>query len=113
MKRVLFLSFLSLCSFVTTSTAEDTRSEWVLPQKSYDKRLPPVIPGEEVEDMHKKTSKVWSTSGPVPVHEAPQAPRAAQGANGVGNIGVVVDGRDLVPQRGTKDATTKDGVSNR
>jgi hypothetical protein len=36
-----------------------------------DKRLPPVYPGEEVSDG-KRTIKVWSTSGPVPVSEAPE-----------------------------------------
>jgi len=33
---------------------------------SFDHRLPPVLPGEEVRDG-RATSKVWSTSGPVPV----------------------------------------------
>lgn len=38
---------------------------------SFDKRLPPVLPGEEVSDGNKKI-KVWSTSGPVPVGQAPE-----------------------------------------
>ena len=32
---------------------------------SFDKRLPPVLPGEEINDSG-KTLKVWSSSGPVP-----------------------------------------------
>ena len=37
----------------------------------FDKRLPPVLPGETVSDGHRKM-KVWSSSGPVPVSEAPE-----------------------------------------
>lgn len=35
-----------------------------------DSRLPPALPGEEVSDG-KKTMKLWSTSGPVPVAATP------------------------------------------
>lgn len=38
---------------------------------SFDKRLPPVLPGEEVSDG-KNRMKVWSTSGPVTVGPAPE-----------------------------------------
>lgn len=38
---------------------------------SFDKRLPPVYPGELVKDSGKK-KRVWSTSGPVPVSEEPE-----------------------------------------
>jgi hypothetical protein len=33
---------------------------------TFDKRLPPVFPGETISDGKRKM-KVWSTSGPVPV----------------------------------------------
>lgn len=44
---------------------------------SFDKRLPPVLPGEIMNDSGQKM-KVWSTAGPVPVSKAPTAPEAAQ-----------------------------------
>lgn len=63
---------------------------------SFDKRLPPVFPGEEVNDGQKKI-KVWSSSGPVPVAEAPEpwnknaAPNPAHVAPG--SVGVIIDRR--------------------
>ena len=38
---------------------------------TFDKRLPPVLPGETVTDSGRKM-KVWSTSGPVPVGSPPE-----------------------------------------
>ena len=40
---------------------------------SFDKRLPPVLPGEQVNDSGRKM-KVWSTAGPVTVSSAPPEP---------------------------------------
>lgn len=65
---------------------------------SFDKRLPPVLPGEEVNDSGRKMN-VWSTSGPVPVN--PSGPPAAPAAPGLSPQGqqlplggVIVDRRD-------------------
>ena len=61
----------------------------------FDKRLPPVIPGENIQH-NGRTMKVWSSAGPVPVGPAPVAPQAPQagGQLGVpGNVGVIVDQR--------------------
>ena len=56
---------------------------------SFDKRLPPVLPGERVsDDGH--TMRVWSTTGPVPVSSAPAAPSAGESVD-LG--GVIVDER--------------------
>lgn len=67
---------------------------------SFDKRLPPVLPGEVVNDGHSKT-KVWSTSGPVPGSAPPSAPQApavkssaAEAWPGIGSV--------IVDQRGDK-----------
>lgn len=58
-----------------------------------DRRLPPVYPGEEVSDG-KKTIKVWSTSGPVPVNRPAAAPQPFdQNVQGTGPISVIVDER--------------------
>ena len=59
---------------------------------SFDKRLPPVLPGEEIT-KDGKTMKVWSSSGPVVVADAPEPWRtpAQQLPSG---IGVIVDQRD-------------------
>lgn len=35
-------------------------------EATFDKRLPPVLPGETISDGKRKM-KVWSTAGPVPV----------------------------------------------
>jgi hypothetical protein len=69
-----------------------------------DKRLPPVVPGESVSDG-KKSMKVWSTAGPVPVtkldrdvdspnFEPPRAPRPNRRKN-INDlpVNVIVDGR--------------------
>ncbi|MBX7143058.1 MAG: hypothetical protein K1X79_01270 [Oligoflexia bacterium] len=40
--------------------------------RAVDKRMPPVVPGQAVNDG-KKDMNVWSTSGPVPISEPPQA----------------------------------------
>ena len=41
----------------------------------FDKRLPPVLPGERVKDSNRRM-KVWSSAGPVPVqNQAPTAPQ--------------------------------------
>ena len=63
---------------------------------SFDKRLPPVLAGEVVNDSG-RMKRVWSTSGPVPVSDAPEPWKKnltgqGNGAGiGVGNIGVIVD----------------------
>lgn len=61
---------------------------------SFDKRLPPVLPGEEVSDG-KETMKVWSSSGPVPVGEAPELASGNAGSlyRGDQHLDVIVDRR--------------------
>lgn len=60
---------------------------------SFDKRLPPVLPGETVTDSGRKL-KVWSTSGPVPVSSPPEPWRndsnLTVGESGAG-VSVIVD----------------------
>jgi hypothetical protein len=61
----------------------------------FDNRLPPVIPGENIQH-NGRTMKVWSSAGPVPVGPAPSAPSAPQapGSNqALPNVGVIVDQR--------------------
>lgn len=63
---------------------------------SFDKRLPPVLPGEEVRDGKKKM-KVWSTSGPVPVNNdaaAAPEPWKKSGEVNLGEVGVIIDRED-------------------
>jgi len=71
---------------------------------SFDKRLPPVLPGEEVSDSG-RTMKVWSTAGPVTVSSPPEPPRPCsagdpncrrQGEVRPGDISVIIDGRPRV-----------------
>ena len=63
---------------------------------SFDRRLPPVLPGEEVSDG-KNRMKMWSTSGPVPVAPAPEPwKQSIEERNGVlgSGVGVIVDQRN-------------------
>jgi hypothetical protein len=63
---------------------------------SFDKRLPPVIPGESIQHNGRRM-RVWSSSGPVPVGNVPQAPEAPQLPGNVNQnpilpgVGVIVD----------------------
>ena len=65
--------------------ADEGADSYKIPEKkvetgsaaSFDKRLPPVIPGEEIQDGDKKI-KVWSTSGGVSVSAPPAAPRSSR-----------------------------------
>ena len=64
---------------------------------SFDKRLPPVLPGEIVNDSGRKM-KVWSTSGPVPVSDAPEPWKKDEdvlsgGKTGPSDVHVVIDKR--------------------
>ena len=58
---------------------------------SFDDRLPPVLPGEELNDSG-RTTKVWSTSGPVPVGRAPEPWRKG---SQVDDLDVIIDGRGV------------------
>lgn len=72
MKTIQLAIIFLLLTSAANALAETADSE---PNKasdaSFDKRLPPVLPGEEVKDSGKKM-KVWSTSGPVPVAQPPE-----------------------------------------
>ena len=60
---------------------------------SFDQRLPPVIPGESIQH-NGRGMRVWSSSGPVPVGQVPQAPGAGQPpVQNIPNVGVIVDQR--------------------
>jgi hypothetical protein len=59
---------------------------------SFDKRLPPVLPGEIVSDNGRKM-RVWSTAGPVPVASAPEPWKQDLGHLSPNGIGVIVDQR--------------------
>lgn len=71
---------------------------------SFDKRLPPVLPGETVSDSGGKL-RVWSTAGPVPVASAPEPWRdnsaLPNGSATNGGIGVIVDQREHGQRAGT------------
>ncbi|NMC64480.1 MAG: hypothetical protein GYA55_15045 [SAR324 cluster bacterium] len=60
---------------------------------SFDKRLPPVLPGERMNDSGHEV-RVWSSSGPVPVSQAPEPFKDKQLVNDVvRNQGIVIDER--------------------
>jgi len=60
---------------------------------SFDKRLPPVLPGERMNDSGHEV-RVWSSSGPVPVSQAPEPFKDKQLINDVvRNQGIIVDER--------------------
>ena len=60
---------------------------------TFDKRLPPVIPGEEISDGKDKMN-VWSTSGNVVAAEPPSVPSVDTDNRRIKpSIGVIVDQR--------------------
>lgn len=60
--------------------------------RQYDKRLPPVMPGEEIVTETGQRMRVWSSAGPVPINPPP-TPQTLNG-NGTGNApSVIIDGR--------------------
>ncbi len=60
---------------------------------SFDKRLPPVLPGERVND-NGRDMRVWSTAGEVPVSRAPQPFEDRELIeDALRNPGVIVDER--------------------
>ena len=99
----LILLLFILASFPSFSFSDDSGNEWTATngnesQKNgsdatFDKRLPPVLPGEEVNDGNRKM-KVWSTAGPVPVAPQPE-PWNPKSSNKLesGSVGVIVDRR--------------------
>lgn len=106
-RRSIYLLSLSLLLICSISLADGgNREDWAAPQNkevskssvndgsdaSFDKRLPPVFPGEEVRDNGKKI-KVWSTSGPVPVSPPPQPFDTYNGRQLPSGTGVIVDRR--------------------
>lgn len=64
---------------------------------SFDKRLPPVVPGESHPDGRQEMN-IWSTSGPVPVSKAPEPFKKYDARELVtGGVSVIVDEREKTP----------------
>lgn len=59
----------------------------------FDKRLPPVLPGERLSDDGRPI-KVWSSSGPVPVGTVAQPGQPSQTMPIPDGVSVIVDGRE-------------------
>lgn len=71
------MRLLTILLLISLSYADqDTFDMRAKPEPTLDPRLPPVLPGEEVERGGKKM-KVWSSSGPVYVQDLNQEPREA------------------------------------
>lgn len=96
-------SLLIVLLFSQSLFCEESKSTRTAREVTSDKRLPPVIPGESVSDG-KKSMKMWSTAGPVPVTkierdvDSPnfELPRVGRKKNSRVNdqpINVIVDGR--------------------
>lgn len=114
MSRLIFMFFLGLVICPATALADGQNDErqsdnqqQIFPgvppapeagsDAQFDKRLPPVLAGEYVNDSG-RTKRVWSTSGPVPVANAPEPwkdqNQATAPATGNGSLSVIVDQRD-------------------
>lgn len=83
--RSIIFAILIFGSFAVS--ADSAKSAPDKPATTFDKRLPPVMPGETVLTEQGDKIKVWSSAGPVPVQQQPQQ-------QGSGPIGVIVDGRN-------------------
>ena len=80
-----------------TMPAEPKAPHIKISAAEYDKRLPPTLPGEQLDTKGRKM-KVWSSSGPVPVADAPEPWKDKNeditlGSGENGSIGVIVDKR--------------------
>jgi len=62
---------------------------------SFDKRLPPVIPGETLRDNENRKIKVWSSTGPVVGQKAPDASQAASSGGVPAGTSIIVDQREV------------------
>lgn len=114
MNKIVFLAASLALSAPIAFADTESRSEWVLREQaktsqeainagsdaSFDKRLPPVLPGEEVNDSGKRM-KVWSTTGGVPVSGAPEV--GGHPHRRVKDIDVIIDGRDKRPERSPRE----------
>ncbi len=95
---ILFLLSALVCSGAPSAHADSSAGPAVQGAdptptgKQYDKRLPPVLPGEEIVTEGGRKMRVWSSSGPVPVNP-PQQPQQFYG----GAPGVILDGRGYPP----------------
>ncbi len=92
-------------SLIVAPASADGHGDFAAPEATpnqasdatFDPRLPPVLPGEEVSDGQ-KTMRVWSSSGPVPVAQPPEpfeSRREKSALEGIsaGGIDIVVDQR--------------------
>jgi len=81
-----------VCAFSSIVLADGQQEYAPRPtmQPTLDQRLPPVLPGEEVERGGKKM-KIWSSAGSPSSNPAPQAAQAPQ-APQIGSV--IVDQRD-------------------
>lgn len=83
--------------FVAFADGKDSEGKGVVDKSaaSFDKRLPPVIPGETIRDNEDRKIKVWSSTGPVVGQKAPDAPQAAGSSSGIpAGTTVIVDQRE-------------------
>ena len=91
-------SALVVCAHVALADDSMNQGAGASPQdepsiKQYDKRLPPVLPGEEIVTESGKKMRVWSSAGPVPVMQQP-TPQYPYGAGYGGWPPVIVDERN-------------------
>ena len=100
--RLIVTTLLSVIFFIGLCLADapDAANEWsgkegqalqATAQGTLDPRLPPVLPGEPVVRGGKKMN-MWSTSGPVPVGDAPEPFEDKQRID-VDDVDIIVDQR--------------------
>lgn len=101
----LFLPLAANADGAASESAQAAQGAAKSSNASFDKRLPPVLPGETIEG-HGQKMKVWSTAGSMAQESAPSAPGAIIPP---ASIGVVIDSRG----RGYHDRKPRDPeVSN-
>lgn len=94
--KKLILALALLCPIASSADGTDSESPRQDSAKSsnasFDKRLPPVLPGETIEG-HGEKMKVWSTAGSMDQESAPKAPSAPGAILPPASIGVIIDSR--------------------
>lgn len=92
--RFIALLFVAIVFSSLPARADGTHDDWTISKRNPTGKLPAQrIPGEEMEDMHGNTSKVWTTGGEVAGHDSHQDVHEHRRHD---DIDVIVDGRDVL-----------------
>lgn len=94
---ILLVCFTAQADFYSEDLPAEVKKQEVQPEAapSLDPRLPPVIPGQEVNAGGGRRVRMISTTGPVPVATLNPQPSPSLGSSILEGAGIIVDTRKL------------------